>query len=148
MNMQTVRPGIFRPDEIKAHERGGGARTIPLVNRASGTTSFINGITIFEPGAAIPLHKHNCEESVMLLEGKAIAEIDGERHVLEPCISESCQVEGAGSGVATPDPAVAVGSSAPESPCTLQDGLILSQIATTSLHRPVWLKEHQVRITR
>ncbi|MCC2687268.1 MAG: hypothetical protein K0S21_71 [Rhizobiaceae bacterium] len=84
MNMQTVRPGIFRPDEIKAHERGGGARTIPLVNRASGTTSFINGITIFEPGAAIPLHKHNCEESVMLLEGKAIAEIDGERHVLKP----------------------------------------------------------------
>jgi putative monooxygenase len=84
MNMQTVRSGIFRPDEIKAHERGGGARTIPLVNRASGTTSFINGITIFEPGAAIPLHKHNCEESVMLLEGKAIAEIDGERHVLKP----------------------------------------------------------------
>jgi putative monooxygenase len=84
MNMQTVRPGIFRPDEIKAHERGGGARTIPLVNRASGTTSFINGITIFEPGAAIALHKHNCEESVMLLEGKAIAEIDGERHVLKP----------------------------------------------------------------
>ena len=84
MNMQTMRPGIFRPDEIKAHERGGGARTIPLVNRASGTTSFINGITIFEPGAAIPLHKHNCEESVMLLEGNAIAEIDGERHVLKP----------------------------------------------------------------
>ena len=84
MNTQTARPGIFRPDEIKAHERGGGARTIPLVNRASGTTSFINGITIFEPGAAIPLHRHNCEESVMLLEGNAIAEIDGERHALKP----------------------------------------------------------------
>ena len=84
MNTQTRRPGIFRPDEIKAHQRGGGARTIPLVNRASGTTSFINGITIFEPGAAIPLHMHNCEESVMLLEGDAIAEIDGERHALKP----------------------------------------------------------------
>ncbi|WP_348270480.1 cupin domain-containing protein [Bosea sp. LC85] len=32
---------------------------------------------MFEPGAAIPLHSHNCEESVMLLEGQAIAEIDG-----------------------------------------------------------------------
>jgi putative monooxygenase len=84
MSTQTRRPGIFRPDEIEAHDRGGGARTIPLVNRASGTTSFINGITIFEPGAAIPLHMHDCEESVMLLEGNAIAEIDGERHALKP----------------------------------------------------------------
>ena len=80
----SPRPAIFRPDEIQAHERGGGARTIPLVNRASGTTSFINGITIFEPGAAIPLHQHNCEESVMLLEGNAFVEIDGERHRLKP----------------------------------------------------------------
>ncbi|RFC62772.1 cupin domain-containing protein [Fulvimarina endophytica] len=77
-------PGIFRPDEIPARERGGGAKTIPLVNRASGTTSFINGITIFAPGAAIPLHSHNCEESVMLLEGHAIAEMGGERHELKP----------------------------------------------------------------
>ena len=79
----SSRPAIFRPDEIEAHERGGGARTIPLVSRASGTTSFINGITVFEPGAAIPLHRHNCEESVMLLEGNAL-EIDGERHRLKP----------------------------------------------------------------
>lgn len=75
---------VFRPDEIAAFERGGGARTIPLVNRASGTTSFINGITIFEPGAAIPVHSHNCEESVMLLEGSAIVEIDGTRHPIKP----------------------------------------------------------------
>lgn len=81
---KTPEPGIFRPDEIVARERGGGARTIPLVNRASGTTSFINGITIFEPGAAIPVHSHNCEESVMLLEGNAIAEIDGKQHSLKP----------------------------------------------------------------
>ena len=84
MNASSGRPAIFRPDEIEAHERGGGARTIPLVNRASGTTSFINGITVFEPGAAIPLHRHNCEESVMLLEGNAFVEIDGERHALKP----------------------------------------------------------------
>ncbi|TIY02262.1 MAG: cupin domain-containing protein, partial [Mesorhizobium sp.] len=57
--MTTQKATVFRPDQIPAHERGGGAKTIPLVNRASGTTSFINGITIFEPGAAIPLHRHN-----------------------------------------------------------------------------------------
>lgn len=72
-----ARPAVLRPSEIPARQRGGGAKTIPLVTRRTGSTSFINGITIFEPGAAIPLHSHNCEESVMLLEGEAIAEIDG-----------------------------------------------------------------------
>lgn len=75
---------VFRPDTLPAHERGGGARTIPLVNRACGTTGFINGITIFEPGAAILVHLHNCDESVMLLEGEAICEMDGARHLLKP----------------------------------------------------------------
>ena len=69
---------VLRPSEIPARQRGGGAKTIPLVTRRTGSTSFINGITIFEPGAAIPLHHHNCEESVLLLEGEAIAEVDGE----------------------------------------------------------------------
>ncbi len=72
-----AKPAVLRPSEIPARQRGGGARTIPLVTRRTGSTSFINGITIFEPGAAIPMHRHNCEESVMLLEGTAIAEIDG-----------------------------------------------------------------------
>ena len=60
-------PIVLRPDAIPARQRGGGAKTIPLVTRATGSTSFINGITIFAPGAAIPMHFHNCEESVLLL---------------------------------------------------------------------------------
>src|SRR3712207_4761623 len=75
---------VLRPAEIKPAERGGGARTIPLVTKGIGSTSILNGITSFEPGAAIPLHTHNCEESVMVLEGSAIAEIDGVVHELGP----------------------------------------------------------------
>jgi quercetin dioxygenase-like cupin family protein len=71
---------VLRPSEIKPHERGGGARTIPLVTRKIGSTSMLNGITEFAPNAAIPLHTHNCEESVMVLEGDAIAELDGIQH--------------------------------------------------------------------
>lgn len=71
---------ILRPSEIPARERGGGAKTIPLVTRRTGARDFINGITIFAPKAAIPLHSHNCDESVLMLEGNAIAEIDGVRH--------------------------------------------------------------------
>ena len=36
-----------------------------------------------EPGTAIPLHTHNVEESVFILEGEATAEVDGERFDLE-----------------------------------------------------------------
>jgi quercetin dioxygenase-like cupin family protein len=71
------RPVILRPADLVPRDRGGGARTIPLVTRAVGATGFINGITIFDPGAAVPLHSHNCQESVMIIEGRAIVEIDG-----------------------------------------------------------------------
>ncbi|TIS96716.1 MAG: cupin domain-containing protein [Mesorhizobium sp.] len=74
---------MLRPKELKTNDRGNGARTTPLVTRKCGSTSMINGITAFDPGAAIGLHKHNCEESVMVIEGQAIAEIDGIRHHLD-----------------------------------------------------------------
>lgn len=80
----TSAGAVLRPTEIKPADRGGGARTIPLVTKAIGSTSILNGITSFEPRAAIPLHSHNCEESVMVLEGSAIAEIDGVEHELGP----------------------------------------------------------------
>jgi putative monooxygenase len=80
----VAKPAVLRPSEIPARQRGGGAKTIPLVTRRTGSTSLINGITIFEPGAAIPLHYHNCEESVLLLEGNAVAEIDGVEYPISP----------------------------------------------------------------
>lgn len=75
---------ILRPAEIVPHDRGGGVRTFPLVTKRTGSTSLLNGITEFGPGAELPLHSHNCEESVMVLEGEAIAEIDGVRHPMGP----------------------------------------------------------------
>lgn len=81
---KTAVGAVLRPTEIKPADRGGGARTIPLVTKGIGSTSLLNGITSFEPGAAIPLHCHNCEESVMVLEGSAVAEIDGVEYELGP----------------------------------------------------------------
>lgn len=83
MTNESPKGVVLYPDRMKAYERGGGAKTIPLVGPSIGARSFLNGMTIFGPGAAIPLHTHNCEESVLLLEGRAIAEIDGERHEIE-----------------------------------------------------------------
>ncbi|MEN9543751.1 MAG: hypothetical protein RLZZ598_584 [Pseudomonadota bacterium] len=80
----TASHAVLRPDQIKSHERGGGARTTPLVLPSVGATTFINGITEFAPGAAIPFHSHNCEESVVLLVGHAYLDIAGEVHELKP----------------------------------------------------------------
>ncbi|MDM0018973.1 cupin domain-containing protein [Variovorax saccharolyticus] len=82
--MTTATHAVLRPDQIQSHDRGGGARTTPLVLPSVGATTFINGITEFGPGAAIPFHSHNCEESVMLLEGHAWLDIAGEVHEIEP----------------------------------------------------------------
>lgn len=73
-------PKIFRPSNLPAFARGGGVKTIPLLTRKTGARSFINGITIFPPNGSVPLHKHNCDESVLVLQGNAKAEIDGEEH--------------------------------------------------------------------
>jgi putative monooxygenase len=79
----TLRPAVLRPDELPVTERGGGARTVPLVTAALGSAEMLNGITSFQPGAAIPLHAHNCEESVIILEGSAVFELDGVEHNLK-----------------------------------------------------------------
>jgi mannose-6-phosphate isomerase-like protein (cupin superfamily) len=42
------------------------------------STTLTNGVTTFEPGAAVLLHYHNCDESVTILEGNTSCEIDGE----------------------------------------------------------------------
>ena len=84
MNSSDLQPCVLRPSELKSHDRGGGARTTPLVSPAIGAKGFINGITEFAPGAAIAFHSHNCEESVVLLEGEAMLDIGGREFAVKP----------------------------------------------------------------
>lgn len=79
-----IRAAIIRPTEQPVADRGGGARTIPLVTPATGSTQMINGITMIAPGAAIPEHFHNCEESVIVLLGQGLAVIGGQEHQVGP----------------------------------------------------------------
>jgi quercetin dioxygenase-like cupin family protein len=80
----TAKARILRPSQCTLRERGGGARTIPLVNALIGSARTLSGITEFDPGAAIALHYHNCEETVVVLSGEGIAEIDGEQFAVRP----------------------------------------------------------------
>lgn len=70
---------VLRPDELPAVERGGGVITVPLVTAARGATTYLTGTTVFAPGAAIGHHMHNVAESVMVVAGNAIVDIDGTR---------------------------------------------------------------------
>jgi quercetin dioxygenase-like cupin family protein len=73
----------LQAQSLPKYERGGGARTTPLIVSSVGPTSFITGYTEFDPGVEIPFHSHNCEESVVLMEGEAILDIDGREYPLQ-----------------------------------------------------------------
>jgi mannose-6-phosphate isomerase-like protein (cupin superfamily) len=68
-----------RPQSVAPFSRGSGVRTFPYVGRwNSDRPSVTTGITALPPGTAIPLHSHNVEECVLVLEGEGTATVDGE----------------------------------------------------------------------
>ncbi len=87
MSVADSRPApkatILRPADLPSTDRGGGNKTIPLVTPGVGSHQLLNGMTIIAPGSAIAMHKHNCEESVLVLEGAGVAEIDGVDHPVQ-----------------------------------------------------------------
>ena len=73
---------VLRIDSLPVVDRGNGIQTIPLVTKELGAKQLTTGITRFPVGAKVPMHSHNCDEQVTILEGEAEAELDGERHRL------------------------------------------------------------------
>ena len=79
-----ISAAVIRPADQPVADRGGGNRTIPLVMPGTGARQLINGMTIIAPGGAIGEHFHDCEESVIVLEGSGVAVIDGTEHPVGP----------------------------------------------------------------
>ena len=76
---------ILKFDEIDRLERGGGVVSTPLiVPKTRPGAPFTTGISTFPPGGGAPLHRHNCDEQVTLLEGEGEVEIEGARTRLKP----------------------------------------------------------------
>lgn len=76
---------LISPATIEPFERGNGVVTYPYVGKwNSPDTTVTTGITVFQPGTGLPLHSHNVEESVLILEGEATAQIGEEHADLEP----------------------------------------------------------------
>jgi mannose-6-phosphate isomerase-like protein (cupin superfamily) len=69
---------MVRYDEIKPFSRGDGVETRLLVGKGNAeTTPFTSGTTIFPEGFGAPMHTHNCDEQVTILEGEAEACVGG-----------------------------------------------------------------------
>lgn len=77
-------PMVIRAGQVERFDRGAGVVTLPYVGRWNADGNRVTtGITMFAPGTAIPLHTHNVEESVLVLEGEAAAEVGQDSFELE-----------------------------------------------------------------
>src|SRR6266508_3203823 len=76
----AARGQVLRASELPTIDRARGVKTQPLVLPERGSTSLTMGISTFQPGSVIPLHSHNVEEAITILEGEATAIIDGREY--------------------------------------------------------------------
>lgn len=75
---------LIDPDRIEKFDRGGGVVTVPYVGEWNCEENRITtGQTVFAVGRGLPLHSHNCEESVLILRGQATAQIGDDYFDLE-----------------------------------------------------------------
>ncbi|MGH7775598.1 MAG: cupin domain-containing protein [Candidatus Dormibacterales bacterium] len=65
---------LLRKGAIAAFDRGTGVTTTPYVGKWNSSEARVTtGVTSFLPSTGIPLHTHNVEEAVLVLEGEATA---------------------------------------------------------------------------
>ncbi len=70
---------------ITPFQRGDGVETRLMIGRSRvDAPPFTTGTTVFPAGAAAPMHSHNCDEQVTVLEGRAMAIVGGVETELGP----------------------------------------------------------------
>jgi HTH-type transcriptional regulator, repressor for puuD len=75
---------LIRPAEVEPFDRGEGVATVPMIGKwNTAESSMTTGMTSFAPGTGIPLHSHNVEECVLVLEGEATVTIGGDEFDVE-----------------------------------------------------------------
>jgi mannose-6-phosphate isomerase-like protein (cupin superfamily) len=76
---------IIKVSDVPLLDRGGAVVTTPLITTpsAAGENKITSGMSVYPVGSGAPLHSHNCDEHVTILEGKAEVVVDGEVTKLE-----------------------------------------------------------------
>lgn len=72
-------------DTIRPFARGDGVETRLMIGRDRvDAPPFTTGTTVFPAGSAAPMHSHNCDEQVTVLDGRALAVVNGVETELGP----------------------------------------------------------------
>ena len=86
-------PESMRPDRMEVMSPLGSGQTLDiapgvrfecLVGAHIKARNLTTGIVTIDPGATLPYHDHTFGESITLLSGKAIVEVEGRMYALEP----------------------------------------------------------------
>lgn len=75
---------ISRSKTAKRYELDKGVDFQDMAVKSMGTENISVGLATFAPGAWLPCHTHNCEESITILEGAAYCDVAGKRFKLGP----------------------------------------------------------------
>ena len=76
---------LIKTNEVDRIDRGGGVTTIPLITAQTDPGAAVTtGISIYPRGTGAPLHSHNCDEQVTVLQGDGEVEIEGVVTHLQP----------------------------------------------------------------
>lgn len=75
---------VRREAEIDRFDRGGGVVTRLFCNEAICGAEVTTGTTTLPVGKSVALHHHNCDEQIVILQGRAEAEFDGARRPVGP----------------------------------------------------------------
>jgi quercetin dioxygenase-like cupin family protein len=70
---------IIKSSEVKVLDRGGAIATTPLITTtaAAGANKITSGISVYPAGTGAPMHSHNCDEHVTVLDGEAEVLVEG-----------------------------------------------------------------------
>jgi quercetin dioxygenase-like cupin family protein len=75
---------IVIADEVPPFARGDGVITTLLIGKNNAeSTGFTSGLTSFPPGRNAPMHYHNCDEQVTIIDGEGEVEVDGQKKRLK-----------------------------------------------------------------
>ncbi|MFF7365731.1 cupin domain-containing protein [Streptomyces sp. NPDC008125] len=70
---------IIKAASVPLLDRGGSIVTTPLVTTvsAAGENLITSGMSVYPVGSGAPMHSHNCDEHVTILEGEAEVVVEG-----------------------------------------------------------------------
>lgn len=84
-NMRPDRPEVMNlPGGGPREELAPGVVFEPRVGAHNRARNLTTGIATFGPGAVLPYHTHACSDSLTLLSGQALVEVEGRIYQLEP----------------------------------------------------------------